>query len=62
VTLSNKAPHPNVGKAFGDFFLGRASMATLAKQGRQNSIRRNERSRPQGFAQKKTQFQQIFLR
>ena len=33
VTLSNKAPHPNAGKAFIDFFLGPESMAMLARQG-----------------------------
>jgi iron(III) transport system substrate-binding protein len=31
--LSNKAPHPNAGKAFIDFFLGDESMRTLAKMG-----------------------------
>jgi iron(III) transport system substrate-binding protein len=31
--LSNKAPHPNAGKAFIDFFLGDESMRILAKMG-----------------------------
>ena len=31
--LSNKAPHPNAGKAFIDFFLGDESMQILAKMG-----------------------------
>ena len=31
--LSNKAPHPNAGKAFIDYFLGDESMRILAKMG-----------------------------
>ena len=33
LALSNKAPRPNSGKAFIDFFLGDESMAILAKMG-----------------------------
>lgn len=33
VTLSNKAPHPNAGKAFIDFFLGDESMKLMAHLG-----------------------------
>ena len=33
LALSNKAPRPNAGKAFIDFFLGDESMAILAKMG-----------------------------
>jgi iron(III) transport system substrate-binding protein len=33
LALSNKAPHPNAGKAFIDFLLGDESMAILAKMG-----------------------------
>lgn len=31
--LSNKAPHPNAGKAFIDYFLGEESMTVMAKMG-----------------------------
>jgi len=33
LTLGNKAPHPNAGKALIDYFLGPESMATMAKLG-----------------------------
>lgn len=33
VPLSNKAPHPNAGKAFIDYFLGEESMTVMAKMG-----------------------------
>ena len=33
VTLGNKAPHPNAGKAFIDYFLGSENMAMIAKLG-----------------------------
>jgi iron(III) transport system substrate-binding protein len=33
ITLSNKAPHPNAGKAFIDFFLGDTSMRLMAELG-----------------------------
>ena len=33
ITLSNKAPHPNAGKAFIDFFLGEKSMKLMADSG-----------------------------
>jgi len=77
VTLSNKAPHPNAGKAFIDFFLGPESMTMLAKQGEFVNRRGIKSSIPdaekiqfvemndldaKGFAQKKKEFQEIFLR
>jgi iron(III) transport system substrate-binding protein len=77
VTLSNKAPHPNAGKAFIDFFLGPESMAMLAKQGEfvnrrgiKSSIADADKIQfvemndldAKGFAQKKKEFQEIFLR
>jgi iron(III) transport system substrate-binding protein len=77
VTLSNKAPHPNAGKAFIDFFLGEESMSMLAKQG--EFVNRNGVYPPiadsdkiqfvemydldaKAFAQKKKEYQEIFLR
>ncbi len=33
LVLSNKAPHPNAGKAFIDYFLSDESMRILAKMG-----------------------------
>jgi ABC-type Fe3+ transport system substrate-binding protein len=46
IALSNKAPHPDAGKAFIDFFLGRESMNIMAKLGefvnRKESIRRSQ--------------------
>jgi iron(III) transport system substrate-binding protein len=77
VTLGNKAPHPNAGKAFIDFFLGPESMAMLAKQGEfvnrrgiKSSIADADKIQfvemndldAKGFAQKKKEFQEIFLR
>ena len=77
VTLGNKAPHPNAGKAFIDFFLGPESMAMLAKQGEfvnrrgiKSSIADADKIKfvemndldAKGFAQKKKEFQEIFLR
>ena len=77
VTLGNKAPHPNTGKAFIDFFLGPESMAMLAKQGEfvnrrgiKSSIADADKIQfvemndldAKGFAQKKKEFQEIFLR
>lgn len=77
VTLSNKAPHPNAGKAFIDFFLGPESMAMLARQGEfvnrrgiKSSIADADKIQfvemndldAKGFAQKKKEFQEIFLR
>jgi len=77
VTLSKKAPHPNAGKAFIDFFLGEESMSMLAKQG--EFVNRNGVYPPiadsdkiqfvemydldaKAFAQKKKEYQEIFLR
>ncbi len=77
VTLSNKAPHPNAGKAFIDYFLGPESMASMAKLG--EFVNRKGIYPPlpdadkvqfvemydldsKAFAQKKKEYQQIFLR
>jgi iron(III) transport system substrate-binding protein len=75
VALSNKAPHPNAGKAFIDFFLGQESMTMLAKQG--EFVNRKGVYPPiagadkiqfvemydldaKAFAQKKKEYQEIF--
>jgi iron(III) transport system substrate-binding protein len=77
VTLSNKAPHPNAGKAFIDYFLDDESMNTMAKMG--EFVNRKGVYPPlpdadkiqfvemvdldtKGFAAKKKEYQQIFLR
>ena len=77
VALGKKAPHPNAGKAFIDFFLGEESMSMLAKQG--EFVNRNGVYPPiadsnkiqfvemydldaKAFAQKKKEYQEIFLR
>ena len=77
LTLGNKAPHPNAGKAFIDNFLGPESMTILAKQG--EFVNRKGIYPPiadaekiqfvemhdldsKAFAQKKKEYQEIFLR
>ena len=77
LTLGNKAPHPNAGKAFIDSFLGPESMTILAKQG--EFVNRKGIYPPipdaekiqfvemhdldsKAFAQKKKEYQEIFLR
>jgi iron(III) transport system substrate-binding protein len=77
LTLGNKAPHPNAGKAFIDSFLGAESMTILAKQG--EFVNRKGIYPPiadaekiqfvemhdldsKAFAQKKKEYQEIFLR
>jgi len=77
LTLGNKAPHPNAGKAFIDYFLGPESMAMIAKLG--EFVNRKGVYPPlpdadkiqfvemvdldnKGFAEKKKEYTQIFLR
>jgi iron(III) transport system substrate-binding protein len=77
LTLSNKAPHPNAGKALIDYFLGPDSMNMMAKLG--EFVNRTGIYPPlpdadkiqfvemvdldsKGFAVKKKEYQQIFLR
>ena len=77
LTLGNKAPRPNAGKAFIDNFLGPESMTILAKQG--EFVNRKGIYPPiadaekiqfvemhdldsKAFAQKKKEYQEIFLR
>lgn len=77
LTLGNKAPHPNAGKALIDFFLGQESMTIIAKLG--EFVNRKGVFPPlpdadkiqfvemydldsKAFAQKKKEYQQIFLR
>jgi iron(III) transport system substrate-binding protein len=76
LTLGNKAPHPNAGKAFIDYFLGPESMAMIAKLG--EFVNRKGVYPPlpdadkiqfvemvdldkKGFADKKKEYTQIFL-
>lgn len=77
VALNNKAPHPNAGKAFIDFFLGRESMNIMAKMGefvnrkgvypplpgadKIDFVQMDDFS-AQGYAQLKTDYAKIFLR
>jgi iron(III) transport system substrate-binding protein len=77
LTLSNKAPHPNAGKALIDYFLGPESMKALAKLGefvnrkgiyppiadadKIQFVEMNDLDAKQ-FAEKKKEYQQIFLR
>ncbi len=75
--LSNRAPHPNAGKAFIDYFLGAENMRVLAKLG--EFVNRKGIYPPlpdadkiqfvemydldsKQFAEKKKEYQQIFLR
>lgn len=77
LTLGNKAPHPNAGKALIDYFLGPDSMKALAKLG--EFVNRKGIYPPlpdadkiqfvemydldsKKFAEKKKEYQQIFLR
>ncbi len=77
LTLGNKAPHPNAGKALIDYFLGPESMKALAQLG--EFVNRKGIYPPlpdadkiqfvemvdldsKGFAAKKKEYQQIFLR
>ena len=77
LTLSNKAPHPNAGKALIDYFLGPESMTMMAKLG--EFVNRKGIYPPlpdadkvqfvemydldsKKFAEKKKEYQQIFLR
>jgi iron(III) transport system substrate-binding protein len=77
LTLGNKAPHPNAGKALIDFFLGQDSMSIIAKLG--EFVNRKGVYPPladadkiqfvemydldsKQFAEKKKEYQQIFLR
>lgn len=77
LTLGNKAPHPNAGKALIDFFLGQESMTIIAKLG--EFVNRKGVYPPladadkiqfvemydldsKQFAEKKKEYQQIFLR
>jgi iron(III) transport system substrate-binding protein len=77
LTLGNKAPHPNAGKALIDYFLGPENMALIAKQG--EFVNRKGLYPPlpdadkiqfvemfdldsKKFAEKKKEYQQIFLR
>ena len=74
--LGNKAPHPNAGKAFIDFFLGDEGMGTMAKMG--EFVNRKGVYPPlpdadkiqfvemvdldtKGFAEKKKEYTKIFL-
>jgi len=76
LTLGNKAPHPNAGKVFIDYFLGQESMAMIAKLG--EFVNRKGVYPPlpdadkiqfvemvdldkKGFAEKKKEYTQIFL-
>ena len=77
VNLGNKAPHPNAGKAFIDYFLSGENMALIAKLG--EFVNRKGINPPIAeadkiqfvemdnldtklFAEKKKEYQQIFLR
>lgn len=77
ITLSKKAPHTNGGKAFIDFFLGDESMKIMAKNGESVNRKGVYPPIPaiekvklidmedfdaQGFAEKKKEYQKIFLR
>jgi iron(III) transport system substrate-binding protein len=77
LTLGNKAPHPNAGKALIDYFLGPESMSLIAKLGefvnrkgiypplpdadKIQFVEMHDLDRKQ-FAEKKKEYQQIFLR
>jgi ABC-type Fe3+ transport system substrate-binding protein len=77
IALAAKAPHPNTGKAFIDYFLDNDSMNTMAKLG--EFVNRKgvlpplpdadkigfvemEDLSSKEFAEKKKEYQQIFLR
>jgi iron(III) transport system substrate-binding protein len=75
--LGNKAPHPNAAKAFIDYFLGAENMAIIAKLGefvnrkglypplpdadKVQFVEMHDLDSKQ-FAEKKKEYQQIFLR
>ncbi|MEK7341795.1 MAG: extracellular solute-binding protein [Candidatus Binatota bacterium] len=76
LTLGNKAPHPNAGKAFIDYILGQESMSIIAKMG--EFVNRKGVFPPlpdadkiqfvemydldkKGFAEKKKEYTKIFL-
>src|SRR6266566_5689237 len=76
LTLDKKAPHPNAGKALIDFFLGPESMSTMAKMGEFVNRKGIYPPLPDAdkiqfvemydldskqFAEKKKEYQQIFL-
>ena len=77
LTLGNKAPHPNAGKALIDYFLGPESMTAMAKLGefvnrkgiyppladadKVQFVEMHDLNSKQ-FAEKKKEYQQIFLR
>jgi iron(III) transport system substrate-binding protein len=77
LTLGNKAPHPNAGKSLIDYFLGPESMSMIAKLGefvnrkgiypplpdadKIQFVEMYDLDRKQ-FAEKKKEYQQIFLR
>jgi iron(III) transport system substrate-binding protein len=77
LTLGNKAPHPNAGKALIDFFLGQESMSIIAKLGefvnrkgvypplpdadKIQFVEMHDLDSKQ-FAEKKKEYQHIFLR
>ena len=77
LTLGNKAPHPNAGKAFIDYFLSSENMAVIAKLGefvnrkgiyppladadKVQFVEMNDLD-TKSFAEKKKEYQQIFLR
>jgi iron(III) transport system substrate-binding protein len=77
ITLSKKAPHSNAGKAFIDFFLGEESMKILAKNGEsvnrkgvyppipeidKVNLLDMENFDAKGFAEKRKEYQKIFMR
>ena len=77
VALGSKAPHPNAGKALIDFFLGQESMSIMAKMGEFVNRKGIYPPLPDAdkiqfvemydldskqFAEKKKEYQQIFLR
>jgi len=77
ITLSNKAPHPNAGKAFIDFFLGDQSMKLMAQLGEfvnrkgiypplpgadKIQFVQMEQFDTKGFAQLKKEYAQLFVR
>ncbi len=77
LTLSKKAPHTNAGKAFIDFFLGDESMRIMAKNGESVNRKGVYPPIPEidkvklidmedfdtkGFAEKKKEYQKIFMR
>jgi iron(III) transport system substrate-binding protein len=77
IALSNKAPHPDAGKAFIDFFLGRESMNIMANMGEfvnrkgvypplpdadKIQFAQMDDFSSKGYAQLKTEYAKLFLR